>query len=220
MWGKSTTKWAKFAHSLNPKEAAAVPMVSGKHVCLSVALEGAHIPWQQSLPFSSAVIKTPSPSLLTNLSLKVQMIPKQRNVIRIQLLGIAISLLTLAGKWLNISIHLQGHDRISSGFCHCTAWWLPGHGRNPACKPSAQPSSHCSENANCQQFELEQQLQWNKVEINPLSHPAPFPHRNKLVEPPFIIKCQKNPKQQGQKKKNPTFCCANNHNTARKTFIF
>lgn len=166
-----------------------------------------------------AVIKTPSPSLLTNLSLKVQMIPKQRNVIRIQLLGIAISLLTLAGKWLNISIHLQGHDRISSGFCHCTVWWLPGHGRNPACKPSAQPSSHCSENANCQQFELEQQLQWNKVEINPLSHPAPFPHRNKLVEPPFIIKCQKNPKQQGQKK-SPTFCCANNHNTARKTFIF
>lgn len=56
-WGKWTTEWAKPAHSLNQKEAAAVSMVSEKDTNFSVALEGAHIPWQQSLPLSSAVIK-------------------------------------------------------------------------------------------------------------------------------------------------------------------
>lgn len=57
MWGKWTTKWAKPALSLNQKEAATVSMVSGKVIYLSMALEGAHIPWQQSFPLSSAVIK-------------------------------------------------------------------------------------------------------------------------------------------------------------------
>lgn len=56
MWGKGTTKWAKPAHSLGQKEAATVSMVSGKDI-FSMALEGAHIPWQQSLLLSSAVIK-------------------------------------------------------------------------------------------------------------------------------------------------------------------
>lgn len=32
-------------------------MVSGKDIYCSMALEGAHIPWQQSFPLSSAVIK-------------------------------------------------------------------------------------------------------------------------------------------------------------------
>lgn len=57
MGGKWTTKWAKAAHSLNQKEAAAVSMVSGTDIYSSMAQEGAHIPWQQSLPLSSAVTK-------------------------------------------------------------------------------------------------------------------------------------------------------------------
>lgn len=57
MWGKRTTKLAKPAHSLDQKEAATVSMVSGKDIFFRMALEGAHIPWQQSLLLSSAVIK-------------------------------------------------------------------------------------------------------------------------------------------------------------------
>lgn len=57
-WRKHTINFTKPVHSLNEKGAAAVSIVDGKDIYLCMALEGDDIPWQQSLPLSSAVIKS------------------------------------------------------------------------------------------------------------------------------------------------------------------
>lgn len=57
-WRKHTINFTKPVHSLNEKGAAAVSIVDGKDIYLCMALEGDAIPWQQSLPLSSAVIKS------------------------------------------------------------------------------------------------------------------------------------------------------------------